>query len=474
MKSNRSSDAAIRLSGSDTTFVIDVPTEPQHTLKIAIFDEASSKDFQLDRITDALAGAVAVLPQMQWRVQTVPLGLNRPVWITDPAFDVRNHLRHTRLPEPGTKAQLCHKIGEVATEPIPPGQPPWELWFLEGYEGTKVVGVLKMNHAMADGGTFAELLRLLTRPEPGAPLTALSIPRPVTALSRKDALRDGARELWQEYRRELPRRLRAIRQARARARKSPPITPLPSVLGSPKVPWCGPLTPPRTFSWVSVPLEEVKQIEKVVSGTANDVVFAIVAGAVRECLAEQGMLPDRPVLAETAARNRQEGDTRLWGTAVTTRPFALPTHLADPLERLRAAQLQNTAVKAHVAARAIQMEDWFDFVPPFLFGPMLKVTRFAAQRVAGGIIVSNVKGPKEKRYIGGMGIENFISCGHLKFVAGVNVTVWSYNKVLNFSVYGCSRTLPDAEVMTQHIQSSFNELRAAAGVSRPERTEVHP
>ena len=156
MGSNQQPDTTIRLSGSDTTFILDEPIEPQHTLKIAVFDKASSKDFQFERICEALAGAVAVLPQMHWRVQSVPLGLNRPVWITDPAFDVRNHLRHARLPEPGTKTQLCRMIGEVATEPIPPGRPPWELWFLEGFEGSKVVGVLKINHAMADGGTFAE------------------------------------------------------------------------------------------------------------------------------------------------------------------------------------------------------------------------------------------------------------------------------------------------------------------------------
>ena len=466
MASDGPPDAPIRLSGSDTTFVIDVPSEPQHTLKIAVFDDASSNDFQFERISEALDGAVAVLPQMQWRLQSVPLGLNRPVWITDPTFDLRNHLRHARLPEPGARTQLCHMIGDLASEPIPPDQPPWELWFLEGYEGTKVVGLLKMNHAMADGGTFAQLLETLTSPEPGMAPIAPPIPRPVTALSRGDAWRDGVRELWLQYRRELPRRVRAIRQARAKARKSPPVPRLPSVLRAPRIPWRGPLTPPRSFSWVSIPLDEVKQIEKVVSGTANDVVIAIVAGAIRQSLAEQGMLTDRPALAETAARNRQESDTRLWGTAVTTRPFALPTHLADPLERLRAAHVQNAAVKANVAARAVQMEDWFDFVPPFFFAPMLKLTRFAAQRINGGVIVSNVKGPREKRYIGEMGIENFISCGHLKFTAGVNITVWSYNKLLNFGVYGCSSTLPDAEWLTQRIQSSFDELRAAAGVSR--------
>ena len=220
----------------------------------------------------------------------------------------------------------------------------------------------------------------------------------------------------------------------------------------------------------------MKQIEKSVSGTINDVILAIVAGAVRHFLAEQGMLPDRPALAFTAAKNRRTGDTRLWGTAATSRPLKLPTHLADPLERLRAAHVQNAAVKANVAAQSVQMEDWFDFAPPIILTPMLRLTRLVGQKVACGVIVSDVKGPKEKRYIGGMGIENFISCGHLKYAAGVNITVWSYNKMLNFAVYGCTRTLPDAELLTYQIESSFDELRAAAGVSRnpsngPERPE---
>jgi diacylglycerol O-acyltransferase / wax synthase len=93
--------------------------------------------------------------------------------------------------------------------------------------------------------------------------------------------------------------------------------------------------------------------------------------------------------------------------------------------------------------------------------PALRLTRLAAQRVNGAVIVSNVKGPREKRYIGGMGIENFISCGHLKYAAGINTTVWSYDKLLNFTVYGCSRTLPDAELYTQRIQAAFDELRSA-------------
>ncbi len=484
MASNRSPDATIRLSGSDTTFILDEPIEPQHTLKIAVFDEASSRDFQFDRMSEELAKLVTVLPQMQWRAQSVPLGLGRPTWITDPAFDVRKHLRHARLPEPGTKTQLCHMIGEAASDPVPPGQPPWELWFFEGYEGSKVVAVLKMNHALADGGRFVELLDLLSHPGPGGPTGAAPVPHAPGPQSGVDALRDGSRALWHDYRRELPRRLRAIRAGRATARGSTPVPRPPSMMRDQlTLPWRGPLTPGRSFSWVSLPLDEIKEMAKAVSATVNAVVFAIVAGAVREYLTEEGVRTDRPLVANAAAKAPREGDTRLWGTAATNRTFALPTHVADPLERLREANAQTKAVRASVAARSVQREEWFDLAPPFLLRPMLRLARLMGQRVKGALIVSNVKGPREKRYFGGMGVENFISCGHLKYAAGVNITVWSYDKMLNFAVYGCSRTLPDAELFTQRIQSAFDELRVATGVSanltstrtdEPEPTAVTP
>ncbi len=462
--------ATIRLSGSDATFVLDEPYEPQHTLKIAIFDEQSGESFDLGRIREALGRAVAVLPQMRWKAQFVPLGLNHPAWVTDPEYDVRNHVRHARLPGPGSKSQLCAKIGDLAGEPVPADQPPWELWFLEGFEGNKVVAVLKMNHALADGGTFADLLEMITRPQPDLPPVVPLIPRAAGPASRDAALREGVRDLWTVVRRELPPRTRTFLRAYTRDKKELAGGP-PSRFGAPALPWRGPLTPRRSFSWVSLPLDEVKQIAKAVSGTVNDVVFAIVARAVRQCLADEGMLTDRPVIANTAVRTRKKGDTRLWGTAVNAVPFELPTHLSDPLECLRAAHEQTAMVKAEVANRPVHAEDWFDFAPPFLLRPALRLTRLAASRVSGALIVSNVKGPREKRYVGGMGIENFLSCGHLKYAAGINTTIWSYDKLLNFTVFGCSRTLPEPELYTQRIQASFDELRSATGALADERND---
>lgn len=455
-----SSETAIRLSGSDTTFLLDEAVEPQHTLKIAVFDEQSSAAFDFDRIAEELRTATDALPQMRWRAQFVPFGLGHPVWIPDPAYDVRHHLNHARLPEPGTKSQLCAFIGEIAGRPVAADRPPWELWFLEGYEKSRVVAVLKMNHALADGGTFADLMNLLTAPAPNGPVGAAAVPQPATPASRRAALQEGVGEYLRSLRDELPRRVRAVVRAYTRDRDKTAQRP-PSRLGAPAVPWRGPLTPERSFSWVSVPLDDVKQIARTIGGTVNDVVLAVVAGAIREYLIDDGILTDRPVVANTAVRTRGADDPRLWGTAVTALPFELPTHLADPVQRLRAAHAQTAMVKAEVATRPVHMEDWFDFSPPAILRPALRLTRLAAQRVNGAVIVSNVKGPGEKRYIGGIGIENFLSCGHLKYAAGVNTTIWSYGALLNFTVYGCARTLPDAELYAQRLLTAFEELRTA-------------
>jgi len=452
----------IRLSGYDTWFVVDEPVEPQHTLKIAVFDEESSRAFDVEEVIRALDAAVAVLPQMRWRVRPVPLGINRPMWVVASNFNVRDHVRFTALSGAGDKKELCRVIGEIAAERIPSAKPPWQLWFISGFEGVKVVALLKVSHALADGGTCAQLISMLSRPEPNAPPVPALVPQPCESATWRDLVHQLARELL----REVPRLVNVMRKAKIERRKPVSEVKPPSVLRAPCLPWRGPLAAGRSFSYVTIPLPEVKAVGRTIGGTVNDVVFACVAGAVRSYLAERNELTDRPVVATTVAKNRRESDPRLWGNAVTTRMFGLPTHLADPLERLKAAQAQSNSVKARVAhRRGAQLEEWIDLVPPIIMGPLSAAIRRAYRRSSGYVMVSNVVGPSEKRYFDGMGVENFISCGHLKYAAGVNVTVWSYDGKLNFGVYGCSETLPDADEFSERIQSAFGELqRATSGL----------
>ncbi|MGO9100575.1 MAG: wax ester/triacylglycerol synthase family O-acyltransferase [Mycobacterium sp.] len=464
-------EECIRLSGYDTWFVVDEPVEPQHTLKIAVFDEESSRAFDVEEVISALGAAVAVLPQMRWRLRPVPLGINRPMWVVASNFNVRDHVRFTALPGAGDKKELCRLIGEIAAQQIPSGKPPWQLWFITGFEGAKVVAMLKLSHALADGGTCAQLISMLSRPEPNAPPVRALVPQPCESATWRDLVHQVARELL----REVPRLVNVMRKAKIKRRKPVSQVKPPSMVRAPPLPWRGPLTAGRSFSYVTIPLPEVKAVGRTVGGTVNDVVFACVAGAVRSYLAERNELTDRPVVATTVAKNRRESDPRLWGNAVTTRVFGLPTHIADPLERLKAAQAQSNSVKARVAhRRGAQLEEWIDLVPPMIMRPVSAAIRRAYRayrRSSGYVMVSNVVGPREKRYIGGLGVENFISSGHLKYAAGVNVTVWSYDGKLNFAVYGCSETLADADEFSERVHSAFDELQKATSGLVPDRRD---
>ena len=46
-----------------------------------------------------------LVPRYRQRLAYVPLGQGRPVWVDDPHFNARYHIRHTALPAPGTDAR---------------------------------------------------------------------------------------------------------------------------------------------------------------------------------------------------------------------------------------------------------------------------------------------------------------------------------------------------------------------------------
>ncbi len=81
---------------------------------------------------------------------------------------------------------------------------------------------------------------------------------------------------------------------------------------------------------------------------------------------------------------------------------------------------------------------------------------------SAGVTVSNVPGPRQTLYTLGGPVENIISVGHMKYAAGLNMTVWSYSDQLNFGLYTCGETCTDLWRVADSVNESFEELRKAA------------
>ena len=458
-----------RMTGFDALFLYDeTPNEPQHTLKVAILGPSfAARSDWFACAKDVATRKLAQTPPFSWRAMRVPFGLHHPVWVEDGRIDADHHIRRLAIPSPGGRRELSETISELAAIPLDPTKPLWELWFLEGYEGGRVAAVLKISHALVDGSATKELLESLLGEAPTAPIRTLpSATRTETAPpSKRKLLAHAFRELGRDLFVEIPRLARATLAARRRLRSEGNVATPPNPFRAPRNAFGGPLSRRRAFTFTTVSLDEAKRIKSAHDVTLNDVLIATVAGAARRYLDGRRDLPAEPILGSLTASIRDENERGVFGNRVTARFYKLPTHLADPVERLHRAHEEAAVAKQDVARRAgAHLELWLAAMPPIvlkLFGRLIRrVVRFT--RVSGGVVVSSVPGPRKPLYAGSTLVENFISVGHMKYVAGLNVTVWSYADKLNFAIYACREAVPDAWRIADAIDESFAELSRAA------------
>ncbi len=466
-----------RMTGYDAAFVYDErPEEPQHTLKVSIWSPEASAAHSLERARTFLRSRLPHLPPLRWRAVRVPFDLYHPVWVEDRDLDLAHHVRRRAVPEPAGRAELCEEISNIASVPLDPERPLWELWMLEGYEGDKVVAVLKMSHALADGSASKRLMEALyadapfdgvTPPDADAQPWAGEGDAPP---SRWTLLKDAARDRMRAATGEIPRLGRTTRRVR-RALRHNPIARLYhgrriSMLASPITPFAGRPSEKRSFHFATVSLDAARDVRRDLGCTISDVVLASTAGGVRRYLERRCELPGLPTLAHMPASIRTDDERSEWGNRITSRPISLPTHIADPVVRLRAvSEIVREAKEDLQRRRGANLEDWLRWLPPYAAKGVGRLARaFVRMRpeFPGGISVTSVAGPAGTLYAPGGPVENLISVGHVKFVASLNVTVWSYDGKLNFGLYACPTAVPDLPRLADMIAASFEELRKAA------------
>ena len=97
-----------RMSGADALMIyLDRAEAYNHTIKLQIIDPADDPEgWSWKRFKRAWATRVGLLPRLRQRYLRVPLGINHPVWVDDPDFDLDYHLRRVGCPAPGSKVEL--------------------------------------------------------------------------------------------------------------------------------------------------------------------------------------------------------------------------------------------------------------------------------------------------------------------------------------------------------------------------------
>ena len=160
-----------RLNPLDAVFV-DAEDADRHTsmaiASIAVFEGPAPSQ---EEVLAYLAGRLPLVPRYRQKLRTVPFRLGRPVWVDDPDFDLRYHVRRTALPAPGGDRELAELMARVMSQRLDRDHPLWEYWLVEGLAEGRWALISKVHHCMVDGVSGTDLYRVIFdfSPEPAPP-----------------------------------------------------------------------------------------------------------------------------------------------------------------------------------------------------------------------------------------------------------------------------------------------------------------
>ncbi|HVP31900.1 MAG TPA: wax ester/triacylglycerol synthase family O-acyltransferase [Myxococcota bacterium] len=476
--------AYARLTELDRSFLIyEGPSSPMHVAAVQVCEgeplRGSDGAIDLGRIVDYVASRLHHIPRYRQRVAPAPLG-SHPLWVDDARFNLRYHVRHTRLPRPGSERILKRTCARILEQRLDLSKPPWELWLVEGLDDGRVALISKTHHCMIDGVSGVDLLSILMTPEPLEKIEAPPVWLPrrgPTALeyatSEAVARIAGAAHLVGAIgrvitdeghaRSELGERLAAAGRVVAH-----------TLAGSTPTPLNRPVGPHRRFDWLPMSLDEVDFVRSRLGGSVNDVVLATVAGAMRRFLKHTRQTDvDRlrfKVMAPVSLRSAHEHT----GTGNRVAAWFVPLPLAerDPVKRL-AKVIETTAdlKQRHEALGAetiTQVVEWLGATPIALGGRFLQESQ-----PPFNMVVTNVPGPRGPLYFLGARMLEAHPMVPLLGNLPVGIALFSYLRTLSWGFTADWELFPDLHDLVTAVEHAFGELRKRAQEA-PERPASPP
>ena len=239
----------------------------------------------------------------------------------------------------------------------------------------------------------------------------------------------------------------------------------------------GSIGPHRRWAHSSSSLTDVKAVRRSFGGTVNDVVLAAVAGGYRTLLLERGEDADHAVVRSLVPVSVRAADASAPDNRVSALLYALPVHLADPLERLRAVETQMVRQKGSGMPEAGELATTLaDLAPPMLVGAASRAgIRLMHQLPQRSIntVTTNVPGPQIPLYCVGREMLEHRPYVPISHGLRIGTAILSYNGRLFFGVTGDYDTSPDVDVLATAIADGILELRdlAVAGETQVSSTD---
>jgi WS/DGAT/MGAT family acyltransferase len=464
------------LDAVDTSWLhMEHPTNLMMVTGIFVFDHpldfARLKDTARHRMAERF-------PRLTHRV--VQRG-SSATWEPDPTFDVDAHVHRAALPSPGDTRTLREMVSDLMSTPLDFTKPLWQFHLLENYGEGSVV-LLRIHHCIGDGVALVHVMLSSTDQIPDAPwpkAPAAPHPHAAHARDRITSIVDGVNSVVTKTRKITgalvhegvesvlhPSHLLELAQdlsegasilTKLLLKPSDPDTVLKGRLGTAKrAAWSAP-----------IPLDEVKAVGRANHATVNDILVAVVAGAIRRYLQGRGESIDGiEINAMVPVNLRPPGEADLLGNRFGLIYLALPVGTRDPGERLMIVKEQMDELKASPEPFVV-----FQILAALGVAPKevadLMVDMFGKKSTA---VLTNVIGPKAPMWFAGGRVRTAMFWVPQSGRMGIGVSIFSYAGEVVLGVGSDARLVPDPEAITAAFAEEFAMLRElSAPVASPKK-----
>lgn len=431
---------ARRLSVLDTSFLqLESTRTPMHVAALMTFEPpADAKQEFVSELVQRLRACQVFRNPWNYRLPHAGRLQFCPQLEEVHDIDMEYHVRHLALPRPGGERELGQMIARLHSQRLELRKPLWELHVIEGLEHRRFALYLKIHHALADGVSATKLLMraLSTEPEVLGQL-------PFWAAVDKSA-RDTPRAQQRQARKPtLPKPADLLAAARAAVgawtRKSDGEEV--SLRSAPRTILNDRIHSQRRFATHSEPLSRLKAIAKTADCSLNDLVLALSGTVVREYLLGHDALPEQGLIASIPVSLHNPDDKEI-RNKVSMIFATLGTHIADDRSRLEAIRSSTAKAKARLQALPSGTQSLYSslMLAPYIGG--LATGLAGRGKPVFNVVVSNVPGPQEPRYLFGARLANMFPVSIPTHGSALNVTCFSYAGQFQFGLTACRDSVP--------------------------------
>jgi diacylglycerol O-acyltransferase / wax synthase len=460
-----------RLTGLDASFLsLENHGAHMHVGSVLVFGGQPPTH---EELIAHIEGRLHLVPRYRQKLAFPPLVQGRPMWVDDPHFNLAYHIRHTALPAPAGEEQLRRLAGRVFAQQLDRSKPLWEIWLVDCVDEGRFALVNKTHHALVDGVSGVDITTVLfdleAEPPEAQPAPAW-FPRPepsaATLLAGSVAERAGAPlDALKAVATAVRHPERALQEG-GRAAAGVAAMASAGVRGAPASPLNVRIGPHRRFAWVDAELGRFKAIKSALGGTVNDVVLAVVTGALRALMIRRGRDPEGIELkAMVPVSVRAHEERGALGNRVAAMYAPLPVYEADPLERFKMVHEAMGGLKeSGQAVGAEVLTRLAGFAAPTILD---QAARLQTRQRLFNLVVTNVPGPQFPLYLLGRRLLAFHPQVPLTLNTALGIAIMSYDGHLFFGLLGDYDALPDLDEVASDLDHAIAELAAAAGVLTP-------